>query len=284
MPRANLTTVFVGALLALVSLGASGHFFDAGAMPPYLDENGKPHSPVMAAAIEKYAEMRASFAERGICTPGGGLAAGAQVTGNFNILAICADHPDKTSSVAATAFDNLIFGAGAGTVRHMYHEMSYGTLTLVTVNLPSALGWQRLATNYSTYVNNAYGLGAYPNNTQKLCEDLVDLVNPFVDFSDYDNDGNGYVDGLVLIHPGRGAELSGLTSDIWSHKWGISPRLRDGVYISAYSIQPEYWNAPGDITIGVYAHEIGHLFGLPDLYDTDGSSKGIGRWSLMAGG
>ena len=284
MTRRAISRFVLGCCLAILALGASGHLFEADAMPPYLDDDGKPSGPVMAAAIDKYNELRASFAERGICTPGGGLAAGAQVAGNFNVLAICADHPDKVSSVAATAFDNLVFGVASGSVRHFYQEMSYGTLTIVTVNLPSTLGWQRLSTNYSTYVNNAYGLGGYPNNTQKLCEDLVDLVNPLVDFSDYDNDGNGYVDGLVLIHPGRGAEFSGSTADIWSHKWGISPRLRDGVNISAYSIQPEYWNAPGDITIGVYAHEIGHLFGLPDLYDTDNSSRGIGKWSLMSGG
>jgi len=284
MQRAQVTRIVLGAILAVVALGASGHLFDAGAMPPYLDDEGKPHSHAMAAAIDKYTELRASFAERGICTPGGGLAAGAQVSGNFNILAICADHPDKVATVDAAEFDTLIFQNAPGSVRDFYGEMSYATLTIVTVNLPSSLGWQRLATNYSTYVNNAYGLGAYPNNTQKLCEDLVDLINPLVDFSAYDNDGNGFVDGLVLIHPGRGAELSGSTSDVWSHKWGISPRSRDGVFISAYSIQPEYWNAPGDITIGVYAHEIGHLFGLPDLYDTDGSSKGIGKWSLMSGG
>ncbi len=284
MQRERVTRLVLGALWGVIGLGASGHLFDAGAMPPYVDDAGKPESAVMAAAINKYNEMRASFAERGICTPGGGLAAGAQVSGNFNVLAICADHPDKVSTVSATAFDNLIFQNAAGSVRNFYSEMSYGTLTIVTVNLPSTLGWQRLSTNYSTYVNNAYGMGGYPNNTQKLCEDLVDLIDPLVDFSDYDNDNNGYVDGLVLVHPGRGAEYSGSTADIWSHKWGISPRLRDGVNISAYSIQPEYWNAPGDITIGVYAHEIGHLFGLPDLYDTDNSSRGIGKWSLMAGG
>jgi len=50
-------------------------------------------------------------------------------------------------------------------------------------------------------------------------------------------------------------------------------------------MEPEYWANPGDMTIGVYAHELGHaLFGLPDLYDTDYSSSGLGNWSLMAGG
>ncbi len=38
------------------------------------------------------------------------------------------------------------------------------------------------------------------------------------------------------------------------------------------------------MTHGVYVHEFGHAFGLPDLYDVDYSSKGVGHWSLMSGG
>ncbi len=60
--------------------------------------------------------------------------------------------------------------------------------------------------------------------------------------------------------------------------------MKDGVRIYTYSINPEYWLTPGDITLGVYSHELGHVLGLPDLYDTDYSSRGVGRWSLMAGG
>jgi len=36
--------------------------------------------------------------------------------------------------------------------------------------------------------------------------------------------------------------------------------------------------------VGTVAHETGHGFGLPDLYDTDGTSEGVGEYSLMGSG
>jgi len=35
---------------------------------------------------------------------------------------------------------------------------------------------------------------------------------------------------------------------------------------------------------GTVAHETGHGFGLPDLYDTGGPTEGIGEWGLMSSG
>lgn len=221
---------------------------------------------------------------------------------DFKVLVILVDFDDKPASTQPISFDKLIFEYNLSntnaSVREFYRENSYGQLDIVHVpgNLPSELGWNRAPRSFYDYVNRQwngthyvgcnYGLGyTYPNNSQGLFEELIDIVNPYVDFSQYDNDGNSYVDGVVVVHSGRGAEFTGNLCDIWSHKWAItSAKYRDGVWVQSYSIQPEYWNNPGDITIGVYAHEIGHLFGLPDLYDLDNSANGIGKWSLMSGG
>ncbi|MBN2549686.1 MAG: M6 family metalloprotease domain-containing protein [Anaerolineales bacterium] len=201
----------------------------------------------------------------------------------WKTLAILVKFTDKNSQVSASFFDSLIFGTGSSQLNHYYKEVSYNQLDIVTVNLPSSLGWYTMPSTYATYVNNNYCMGlTYPNNCQKLAEDAVAAANPVVDFSQYDNDGDLVVDHIFIVHAGVGAEVSGLTTDVWSHAWNMSAiQPVDGVWAFYYSTEPEYMVTPGDMTIGVYAHELGHGLGLPDLYDTDYSSEGSGAWSLM---
>ncbi|CAG0937770.1 immune inhibitor A [Thermoflexales bacterium] len=216
------------------------------------------------------------------------------LTGSIRALAVVVDFSDKVHTVQASFFDSLIFAApvaGRGSVRDYYSEVSYGQIDIVTVNLPSSLGWIRAPQTYSYYVSGNYCTDApYPNNCQKLAEDVVDAINSVVDFSQYDNNGDGYAEPVMLIHAGRGAEYTGSVNDIWSHSWNLrTARNYDGKWISKYVIMPEYWttvsSTTSDMTIGVFAHEMGHGFwGLPDLYDRDYSSYGAGDWSLMAGG
>ena len=131
----------------------------------------------------------------------------------------------------------------------------------------------------SYYTNGNYGFGTNPQNAQRLVEDVLGLADPHVNFSPFDNDGDGSVEALVLICAGIGGEQSGNVNDIWSHKWGITPQTRDGKTISTYFMAPENGR------VGVMAHELGHLLmGWPDLYDTDYSSAGTASWDLMAGG
>ena len=214
-------------------------------------------------------------------SPSDGLQA-APSSGDFRILALLVDFSDNAASVATDQFDSLIFSTEGKTVRDYYREVSYGQVDIVSVNLPSQLGWKTAPETYAYYVDGQNGIGSYPQNSQGLVENLVDMVNPQVDFSQYDNDGDGNVDLVMVIHSGSGAEFTGSDDDIWSHEWSIRPRSLDGVSVSTFTIQPEFWIHPGDLTIGVCCHELGHAFGLPDLYDTDYSSHGIGKWGLMS--
>jgi immune inhibitor A len=213
------------------------------------------------------------------------LAALDNPTGQFRVLAILVEFSDNPNQVSGTYFDNLIYGTTGNTVWSYYDEVSYGNLDIVTVNLPSSTGWQTMPQTYAYYVDGDHGFGTYPHNARKLAEDAVWAANPYVDFSQYDNDNDGEVDALYIIHAGPGAEWTGSVDDIWSHAWSCynDPNV-DGVTVDRYSMEPEYWSSPNDMTCGVYVHEIGHVFGVPDLYDTDYSSRGLGRWSSMAGG
>ncbi len=287
------------ALLAVVLL-----FLTSGLLPaaPSAPQAMPPHPRVWEKiqrgelALPRFLADPAWARAKGIETP---RARPKGLTGTLNALAVAVKFSDNANTVTASFFDSLIFAApvaGRGSVRDYFNEVSYGQVDIVTVNLPSSLGWRTAPQTYAYYVgycgsNCGYCFDSpYPNNCQKLAEDIVDAVNSVVDFSQYDNDGDGYAEPIMLIHAGPGAEFTGNPHDIWSHSWSLmNPRTYDGVTIADYVIMPEYWMSvtpsTSDMTIGVFAHEMGHGFwNLPDLYDRDYSSSGIGDWSLMASG
>ncbi len=276
-------------LSLIVSIIASG----AQASPPHPDlvkriRSGDKSVPYYMAHLGEMHEKGISTGERAAIRPSVIMKSAGDQTpgfaGDFRILALLVEFSDHPAATAPVFYDNLVFGEEYPSVRDYYQEVSYGQIDLVTVNVPSSLNWLTPPETYAYYVNGQNGTGSYPTNSQKMVEDLVDQIDPVVDFSDYDNDGDGYVDVIIVIHSGSGAEYTGSDDDMWSHKWGINARQKDGVYIQDFTVQPEYWLSSGDMTIGVYAHELGHAFGLPDLYDIDYTSYGIGDWGIMSFG
>ena len=253
------------------------------AMPPHPDlleqiKRGEIEKPYY---IEHYKELIA----KGVNSPKG-VTPPAMVDENFNILVLLVDFSDHLAQTSDTFFDTLVFVSQFGTVVDYFADVTYGDWTIVTPDPPGNTGWYRSVQSYAYYTDGQGGLGDYPQNSQGLVEDLVEMVDFEIDFSEYDNDGNYIVEGLIVVHAGTGGEYSGSDDDIWSHQWNTEiPIMVDSVYVFLYSIVPELWVDPGDMTCGVYAHEAGHaVFDLPDLYDTDESSQGLGAWSLMAGG
>ncbi|MBM3323492.1 M6 family metalloprotease domain-containing protein, partial [candidate division WOR-3 bacterium] len=186
-------------------------------------------------------------------------------------------------------FERLLFGRDARSMRDYYLEVSHDSLTVEG----EVVGWYRLDRPYSYYLGDSFGIfGDYPHNSQGLVSDLVARADPDVDFSRFAGPDR-LVDGLLIVHAGPGAEETRSQRDIWSHKWQLSDNTfgspgvvatQDGVNVDVYSVQPERFSNGSLTTIGVFCHEYGHILGMPDLYDTDYSSAGLGVFCLMAAG
>jgi M6 family metalloprotease-like protein len=198
-----------------------------------------------------------------------------------------------------------------GTMIDYYKEISYGHLNIEGTVFP----WKKLPSSDAHYAGAALPNGDACNGlctNAKLGEFLKDMLDRYVDevdFTKYDNDGpdgvpnsgddDGFVDFVAFVHPEVGGEC-GRNDNIWSHRstfsnWTGSPyetksvgKNGQKIRVDDYVIMPA--KACGGTTmiqIGVFAHEFGHAFGLPDLYDTqnfNGNSEGVGNWDLMGAG
>lgn len=189
------------------------------------------------------------------------------------------------------------------TLTQYYNEISYGNVT-VTGNVFHVGGLPQTDLFYS---GNTHGLGAGAQ-LASLIQDAVQAADATVNFGQYDNDGpdgvpnsgddDGVVDFIALVQPGIGGECWGSPgTNIWSHRWSYSSASGGGVLstndaaagggfirVNDYTIQPSLSCGGGLIEIGVFCHEFGHAFGLPDVYDTDGTAAGVGDWCLMGTG
>jgi immune inhibitor A len=109
---------------------------------------------------------------------------------------------------------------------------------------------------------------------------------PGFDWASYDQDQNGYIDRLWVIHAGLGEEdnpglLNGTPygeGGLWSHSWSLgSPfEIVPGVYANSYIMMPE------NAGIAVLAHEFGHNLGAIDLYTYGDGQTSAGFWTIMS--
>lgn len=207
-------------------------------------------------------------------------------------LVILVDFDDNVQTYPAAEFDSLVYGDNQASMRDYYSEVSYGNFTISKTS--DIVAWVRAPENYDFYVGDSFGFySEYPNNVQRLVEQACSLADPSVNFKDYDQDNDGYVDAVFIVHAGPGAEETGNPNDIWSHQWQLSGTGNPGAYttddqgvkVDIYSMEPEELSTySARISVGVFVHEFIHVLGLPDLYDTDYSTNGLGWFCLMAAG
>ena len=210
------------------------------------------------------------------------------VKGDKKVLVILMAFPDKPFTKSNADFDKLMNIPGnnaegaKGSVNDFYKEASFGQL-----NLTAQVAGPYMAKHESSYYGHNQGGG--DAHARELIQEAVAAADADVDFSQFDANKDGVVDGLHVIYAGYGEEAGGGPDCIWAHKsqtWAQA----DGVTVTDYSCSPELRGNGGDnITyIGVICHELGHMLGCMDYYDTnygvDGQFDGTGVWDLMGSG
>lgn len=139
-------------------------------------------------------------------------------------------------------------------------------------------------------------------NPAEMISDACKAADPDIDFSLFDDDGDGDVDNVFVFFAGHDEAEGGAEECIWSHAWVLSSagiRLTlDETSVNRYACSSELslaYDSSGKAHefltgIGTFCHEYSHTLGLPDFYDVDYEESGgvsAGLWcstSLMDSG
>jgi M6 family metalloprotease-like protein len=226
-------------------------------------------------------------------------------TGSQPALVLLVDYTNRAGTTTEADWESKFFGA-SNSVNDYYKEVSYNQL-----DFPAAVesfgeanngvvGWLRLAGNHP---NTGQSIDDRNRNIVKAA---IQASDAHVDYAAFDTDNSNSIQRselhiTVIVAGYETSYGSPCGSSVWGHNWGlegtVTPPVVDGVTVAGEASGGGYNqfgerhcttlpDPAGDhmATIGIMVHEMGHDLSLPDLYDTNGGSDGIGEWSVMAGG
>ena len=232
------------------------------------------------------------------------------------ILVIPIWFDDSSSYIASSKkesvrqdIEDAYFGTNEETgwrsVKTYYEEESHGTLTLTgTVS-----NWYTDKRSSTSFGSPSTG----QSNTEALVKTVTDWYfnnNPSEKRYDYDQDGDGYLDGVMLIYAAPDYGSSNQSESKAGNLWAYCYWLQNGDYQSPANPGPNaYFWASFDFMYGreVYAsktgvsskqypggdtahssldthtfiHEMGHMFGLEDYYDYSGNYSPAAGFSMQ---
>lgn len=249
---------------------------------------------------------------------------GVKVTGHVVVPVIPIAFLNVAPPFSAAQLSTQLFSsAPVGTpysLKTYYEQLSNNNITLDGRVFP----WVTADSADTYYEDGCNGIGVLSpcaHGGARLGEMLLQALSVASNGSDaatvwapFDNDGpdgianSGDDDGMVDFVTFVQADKDGAcgTPHIWAHRFvvaaynGGSPYVTQTpwaghpgqfIKVNDYTMQsavggPTACDGSQIMPIGTVAHETGHAFGLPDLYDTtDGLyTEGIGEWGLMGSG
>ncbi len=228
---------------------------------------------------------------------------GCPTTGSPAILVIPVEFVDVTAESKGYTVENLqkIFnGTGNDTVycsvRDYFFASSYGKLDLDITVLDN---WFRPQYNSAYYENATYDYSGYEIaiGDQLVLDEALAYLATVMDLSAFDSDGNGMIDAVVLVY----------TMDIgeddfhWAYRYWNVYTDDEGYYFeydgvsandylwASYQFIFEGYDENGEVNYDAsnplnpytYIHEMSHVLGADDYYDTEYVGSPMGGYDIM---
>ncbi len=188
------------------------------------------------------------------------------IIGQLSVIVIGVEFQDLRHQRPISDINQLVFKDLA----QYWHDVSYGKVSLTG----DVVGWVTAARPYSFYRAEDS-----PETRFSLILDAVNQADSQVDFRKY-----GYI---MVVHAGQDQAYTGNKNDIWSSSSiGVgSLNTQDGQVSVGVTLLAEF------DPLGPYVHEMGHNFGLPDLWNYAIVSSAckycdnyVGEFDIMAHG
>ncbi len=218
-------------------------------------------------------------------------------TGSDPVLVILVQFQNQTNlGTTASQWATRYFGEGKSVVdyyeRNSYNKFTFGAAFDSHGTANGVIGWLTLPMNHPD--DSAF--------EQATIKAAIQAADPYIDYGIFDTNDDGVLSNTELhinvVMAGLEESLSGNNEpehSIWANRWNLDYNFApivDGTRVGNSGFltygekqRREYEDGTFHVhqaTVGVVAHELAHDLGLPDLYDTDESSAGVGFWSVMS--
>ena len=229
---------------------------------------------------------------------------GCPTTGSSSVLVIPVQFIDVTAESKGYTIDTLVnaFSKGGKTdyysLYDYYYISSYGQLTLDITVLDFWFTPEHESDYYDQF-SFMYEGEELLQGEQLILNEALDYLDDFMDLSQFDSDGNGAIDSVVLINTN---EID--SSDIfnWAFRYFNFYRDEAGEYYeydnvhakdylwASYQFLFEGYDEDGNYSYNntsamntyTFIHEFGHILGLHDYYDYTGINRPLHGLDIMA--